>query len=308
MSRRRARRDRDGGYILVAVLGVMVILTGFLAAGSMVVRSALDTVRVGDADTASLGLTRAGLELAAYQLFVVKAAPDAVDGRRLRFAGGTIATRVVDEAGKADLNESDSKLLTSVFRTAGMDDGAARALMACVVDLRGPDRNTEDAAQPPQQPQQGAPDSVTQPPSNTTTQKPRPRGFQSVDQLRECPDLTVEDYSAVAPLVTVYNLDGKINVLTASEEVLRAMPGVSEADVEVLLARRGGADAKAADDLMSLMKEAKAYGKTVPGPIFSLRVDATAATGRKKTIHAVVAPSKSPSAPYYVLDFWDQAG
>lgn len=306
MSRARPRRDENGGYILVAVLGVMVILTGFLAAGSMLVRSALDTARVGDADTAAAGLTRAGLELAAYQLFVVKAAPDAVDGRRLRFAGGTIATRVVDEAGKADLNESDSKLLTAVFRGAGLDDGAARALMACVVDLRGPDRNTEDTAPP--QPQQGTPDTVARPPDQATAQKPRPRGFQSVDQLRDCPDLTDEDYAAVAPLVTVYNLDGKINVLTASEEVLRALPGVSEADVEVLLARRGGADAKAADDLMSLMKEAKAYGKTVPGPIFSLRVDATAATGRKKTIHAVVAPSKSPSAPYYVLDFWDQAG
>ena len=299
-------RPRDGGYILVAVLGVMIVLTGFMAAGSMLLRSALDSVRVGDADTASIGLTRAGLELAAYQLFVVKAAPAAIDGRRLRLAGGTIATHLTDEAGKADLNESDSKLLGSVFRGAGLGDGEARALVACIVDLRGPDRNTEgaDAAQPQQS------QNITQQPAQPANQndKPRPRGFQSVDQLRDCPDLTGEDFAAIAPLVTVYNLDGKINVLTASPDMLRAMPGVSAADVEVLLARRDGADAKAAQDLMALMKEAKAYGKTEPGPIFSVRIDATAATGRKKTIHAVIAASKSPSAPYYVLDFWDQAG
>ena len=306
----RAVRPPTGGYILVAVLGVMLILTGFMAAGSLVVRSALDTARVGDADVPTLGLTRAGLELTAFELFVIKASPAAVDGRRLRFAHGTIATHLVDEGGKADLNGSSTKLLTSVFRSAGLDDGAARDLMSCIVDLRGPDQ--DEAAPDPaaQQPNAALPTSAepqSPQPSQAPNAKPRPRGFQSVDQLRDCPNLTGEDFAAIAPLLTVYNPDGKINILSASEAMLRAMPDVSAADVEVILARRAdaNADKKAADDLMGLMKEAKAFGKTKPGPAYTVRIDATSATGRKKTIHAVIAASKSQSDPYYVLDWWD---
>ncbi len=317
MSRARSPRGADDGYILVAVLGVMLVLTGFMAAGSLLARSALDTVRVGDADVAMAGLTRAGVELTAYQLFVIKAAPEAIDGRRLRFASGTIAPYLVDEGGKADLNASDSKLLASVFQSAELGAGPAAALVACIVQLRGPDRNASAANAPspaaPAQAQPGSTDLATAapqaapPPAPTppAADVPRLRGFQSVDQLRDCPNLTGEDFHAIAPLLTVYNPDGKINILSASEAMLRAMPGLSQADVEIILARRAGADKKAIDDLMGLMKEAKDYGKTTFGPAFSVRIEATAATGRKKSTHVVMASSKSPSDPYYVLDWWE---
>ena len=135
--------------------------------------------------------------------------------------------------------------------------------------------------------------------------KPRLRGFQSVDQLRDCPDVTGEDYAAIAPMLTVYNPDGKVDIMTASAAMLHAMPGLSEADVEVILARRDNSDKKTGDDLMALMKEASAYGKTDSGPAFTVRIDAVSATGRKKTIHAVIASSKSRAEPFYVLDRWD---
>ena len=317
-ARNRHLRRRDGGYILVAVLGVMLVLTGFMAAGSLLVRSALDTVRVGDTDVAASGIARAGLELTAYELFVIQAAPTAVDGRRLRVAGGSFVAHLVDEGGKADLNGSDSKLLGSVFKAAGFDEGDANRLIACIVGLRGPDKT--DPAQG--QPQPGAPRtpdastdlasaaqqqvSAGQAPAPPGADKPRLRGFQSIDQLRDCPDLTGEDYAAIAPMLTVYNPDGKVDIMTASPAMLHALPGLSEADVEVILARRvASADKKAADDLMALMKEAQAYGKTESGPAFTVRIDAVSATGRKKTIHAVIASSKSRAEPFYVLDRWD---
>ena len=319
MSPSPTARDRDGGYILVAVLGVMLVLTGFMAAGSLLVRSALDTVRVGDAEVRASGIARAGLELTAYELFVVKAAPGAVDGRRIRIAGGSFVAHLIDEGGKADLNASDSKLLGSVFKGAGIDDGMAHDLIACIVALRGPDKTgAPQAAGPPgpgnPQATAGTGDLAAAAQQQVTTQqtaapassdKPLPRGFQSVEQLRDCPDLTREDYEAVAPLLTVYNPAGKVDIMTASPAMLHALPGLSDADVEVILARRDNADTKTSDDLMSLMKEAAAYGKTTGGPAYTVRIDAVSATGRKKAIHAVIASSKSRAEAFYVLDRWD---
>ena len=312
-------RPRDAGYILVAVLGVMLVLTGFMAAGSLLVRSALDTVRVGDAEVRDVGIARAGLELTAFELFVVKAAPEAVDGRRIRIAGGSFVAHLVDEGGKADLNGSDSKLLGSVFKDAGLDDGMARDLIGCIVALRGPDRTVATGASAPPGAQSGvgAPDPAAaqqqvsaqqvsaQQTAAPSPDKPRPRGFQSVDQLRDCPGLTREDYAAIAPLLTVYNPGGKVDIMSASPALLHALPGLSAADVEVILARRGTPDKKTGDDLMALMKEAATYGRTTHGPAYTLRLDATSATGRKKTIHAVIASSKSRAEPFYVLDRWD---
>ena len=319
----RPAHRRCGGYILVAVLGLMLVLTGFMAAGSLLVRSALDTVRVADADASTIGLTRAGLELTAYQLFVIKADPSAVDGRHLRVSGGSFVAHLIDEGGKADLNASDSKLLGSVFTSAGLNEDTARSLIACIVGVRGPDRAAGPAplGAPPQPPasaptspsgdpadlaaaaqqQVSAQQSPTAPPAN----KPKLRGFQTVEQLRDCPDITREDFSAIAPMLTVYNPDGKIDILTARPAMLSALPGVSPADVGVILARRDNPDKKAGDDLMALMKEAAAYGKTGSGPAFTVRIDAVSATGRKKTIHAVIASSKSRDEPFYVLDRWD---
>ncbi len=313
---RPAPQDRpgDGGYILVAVLGVMLVLTGFMAAGSLYARSALDTVRVGDAEVRASGIARAGLELTAYELFVTKAAPAAVDGRRIRIAGGSFVAHLVDEGGKVDLNGSDSKLLGSVFKNAGLDDGVARDLIACIVALRGPDKTEASAAPAPPGAQAGAvaPDPAAaqqqvsaQQAAAPASDKPRLRGYQSVDQLRDCPDLTREDFAAVAPLLTVYNPGGKVDILSASPAVLRALPGLSDADVGVILDRRGNPDKKTGDDLMALMKEAATYGRTTYGPAFTVRIDATSATGRKKMIHAVIASSKSRGEPFYVLDRWD---
>ncbi len=306
-------RPRDGGYILVAVLGVMLVLTGFMAAGSLLVRSALDTVRVGDAEVRASGIARAGLELTAYELFVIKAAPDAVDGRRIRIAGGSFVAHLVDEGGKADLNGSDSKLLGSVFKSAGVDDGVARDLITCIVALRGADRTDATGAAPPSAPTTtGTPDPAaaqqqvsTQQPAAPSSDKPRLRGFQSVDQLHDCPDLTREDEAAITPLLTVYNPSGKVDILAATPAMLHALPGVSDADVEVILARRGNTDKKTGDDLMALMKEAATYGRTTHGPAYTVRIDATSATGPKKTFHAVIASSKSRAEPFYVLDRWD---
>jgi general secretion pathway protein K len=304
-----APRDHRGGYILVAVLSVMLLLTGFMAAGSLLVRSALHGAVVGESTLALRGLTDGGLELVAYQLFVHKLKPSLVDGRRLKFAGGTITPSIVGESGKIDLNGADPKLLAGLFASAGLDANAVAALVTHIVAMRG--ANPKPGPGAPRDPLltgvpvqgldgSGAPSA----PNAAPAAMQRRRGYQSVDQLRDTPDLPRSDFKRLAPFLTVYNPDGKVDVMSAGRAVLSAIPGLSRPDIDLLLAHRG---AGLPDAILPLVQNAAAYVKATPGPAYDVRIEATSASGETRAIEVVVAASKSREAPYLVLDWRDGA-
>ncbi len=300
----RARGTRDG-YILVAVLGVMLLLTAFMAGGSLLVRSALNSIKVGDDDVAVIGLTQGGMELTAYQLFVLKLPMSLVDGRRIRLAGGTIVPSIVDEAGKVDLNGSDPNLLRSIFQAVGLDAGTAGAIVARIVAIRGATRGPSAAAQAPPgstaPPAYGYQPGAAAPPQSG--EQKQLRGFLALDDLALFPDLTRDDRRTLDQILTVYNPDGKVDILTASPEVLGAIPGLSKAALAEILARRDGMTKDTVYALQAQLGAASTYTKTTSGPAYTVRIDAAAPSGRKKSIAAVVAASKSPNDPYYILDW-----
>ena len=300
MTRAAPLRGRRDGYILVAVLGVMVLLTGFLAAGSVLMRSALHTVRVGDDDVAMTGLTDGGLELTAYQVFVLKLPPRLVSGRRVKFAGGTIAPTITDEAGKVDLNGSDVRLLQSEFEAAGLEIAKARAVVAHIVAVRGPDPKAppQDSAPPP------APTNIFAPPAAPGL-APRPRGFQSVDALRAFPEIGPAAYRVLTGRFTVFNPDGKLSIATAAPAVMTAVPGIDPSVLDRILKTRTDATKADLEKLAASLGTAQEFTKAAGGPAYSVRIDATAADGRKKSIGAVMAAAKSPNVPYYILEWQD---
>lgn len=323
-----APRQPDGGYILVAVLSVMLMVAGLSAAATMLLRSTLHGVRIGDHEVAMAGVLRGGLEITAYQLFVTKADPRAINHRGLKFAGATTMPTVTDEASKVDLNGSDPKLLQSLFESAGLDSGSAAGLVARIVAMRPPppaqqpgtpsqsagDGTEPTQAQPAQSPQgtssvpqqspqsPGAQGPGDQAPGAQAADKKRPRGFQSVDQLRDFSELTADDMRALAPKLTVYNPDGKVNILTASEEVLAAIPGLTRPKAEEIIAKRDEADKDRIASFESMLGEAKNFTKTEPGPAFTVHIEATGRDGRRG-LDAVVATSKGQTDPFYILDW-----
>ena len=304
MSRISPARGTRDGYILVAVLGVMLLLTAFMAGGSLLVRSALNSIKVGDDDVTIAGLTQGGLELTAYQLFVLKLPPALVSDRRIRLTDGTISPTIVDEGGKVDLNGSDPSLLQAMFQAVGLDSGTASAIVARIVTVRGQNRGKSAAGQP--QPGAPSPQTFAQPGPSTSPasgEERQPRGFLSLDDLAMFPDLTRDDRRSLDRVLTVYNPEGKVDILTASPEVLGAIPGLSKAALADILARRDSLTANTATALQSQLGEASAYIKNTSGPAYTVRIDAAAHSGRKKTIAAVVAASKSPNDPYYILDW-----
>ncbi len=315
------RTDRGGrdGYILVAVLAVAVILTGLIAAGSRVMRSALGTARVADADVASAGLLSSGVEIAAYQLAVRKIRPDLVDGRRIRLTDGVVTPHVSDEAGKVDLNAANAKLLVGVMTGVGMDQATAIAVVARIVELRGPpnglipDHSEQPPGAPPVSPPQngGQTAGVATPPEGSQSsdgsgngKAPRKRrGLQSVENLRDIEGVRRDDMRLLRQRLTVYNPDGRLNVMTAAPDVLMAMPGMTELKLTQLLAARDAGPEAAAAAQAALGGELASFIKASPGPAYTVRVDAAEKGGRRKSVEAVIAASKSPNQPYYILSW-----
>lgn len=314
-------RDRRDGYILVAVLALVVVLTGLLVAGSLLVRSALGTARVEDADVAASGLVSSGVEIAAYQLAVLRIRPVLVDGRPIRLTGGTVTPRITDEASKVDLNTASPNLLTGVMMGVGMDQATAAEVVARVVELRGPlNGSIPDAGG--QTPGVAPPSagggkiavgttpqsSGSQPPggnASSADKTPRKRrGLQSVEDVGDIEGVRPEEMRLLRKRLTVYNPDGRLDVMTAEPDLLRSIPGMTKLKVEQLLAARGSDSADAARDAQSALGgDLASFTKVLPGPAYTVRIEADEKNGRRRSAEAVIVASKSSNQPYYILDW-----
>ena len=304
---RRPRGPRDG-YILITVLAVAVMLTGLIAAGSLVMRSAIGSVRVEDAELAATGMLSSGVEIAAYQLAVLKIRPDLVDGRRVRLTGGTVTPHVVDEAGKVDLDTADPKLLLGVLKGIDMDDPTAATVVARIVALRGPLNGVmpgvaAPAGSGPAPGETGTTGSGAAPPPGGNA-PPKRRGLQSVEDLRDIEGVRRSDMVLLRQRFTVYNPDGRVDLLTAAPDLLASIPGMTKLKLTQLLAARDSGSADALRDAQSALGgDMASFTKVLPGPAYTVRVDAVEKSGRKKSVEAVIAASKSPNQPYYILDW-----
>ena len=320
--RRRERQGRDG-YILVTVLAVAVILAGLIAAGSLVMRSALGTARVADADVTSAGLLSSGVEIAAYQLAVLKIQPDLVDGRRIRLTDGVVTPHVIDEAAKVDLNAANAKLLAGVFAGVGMDAATAATVVQRIVAMRGPANGvladggrgaSSNALDPANAYGAGGPPTTglaSTPPgglgstvaSAGSDSPPKSRGLQSVEDLSDIGGVRREDMRLLRQRLTVYNPDGRLNVMTAAPDVLMSMPGMTELKLTQLLAARDAGPEAATAAQATLGGDLASFIKASPGPAYTVRVDVAEKNGRRKSVEAVIAASKSPNQPYYILSW-----
>ena len=313
----RTRGQREG-YILVAVLAVLVILTGLLAAASVLVRSTLDTARVEDADVDAGGLVSSGMEIAAYQLAVLRIRPALVNSHRIRLTGGIVTPRVTDEASKIDLNAADPKLLVGVMIGVGMDQGTAAEVVARIVELRGPPNgsipdaaNRAPDAQPPVQ-NDGRNASVANPPTSAQSsdesgngKAPRKRrGLQSVEDLGDIEGIRREEMQLLRQRLTIYNPDGRLNIMTADPDTLLSMPGMTKLKLTQLLAARESDSDEAAHEAQSALGgDFASFTKVLPGPAYTVRIDVSEKSGRRRSAEAVVAASKSLNQPYYILNW-----
>ncbi len=226
------KRQRGVAFIVVLWLIALVsILLGSFAllsrAESLQARHLFDT-------TQGRYAAEAGVNRAIYAL----AAPDPLarwipDGRsyQFEFDGAQIEIEVIDESGKLDLNASELDLLVMFLRGSGVEEEAAAALAAAIVDWRDPD----DLLSP-----NGAEDSEYA--AAGLDYGPKNALFDTVSEVQQVLGMSHALYQKLAPSLTVHSGMSVPNAMFAPAEVLMALPGIEPGLAQQLVEQRHAFD------------------------------------------------------------------
>jgi general secretion pathway protein K len=221
---------RQRGIALIAVLWVMTLLAAIAGAFMISTRTEVRVAQnlVGQAQARALA--DAGVQRAIAGLL----APESdrrwmADGRvySWEFAGGHVDIAIEDEGGKVDLNAAPIEMLAGIFKAVGIPAPKAQALADAIADwrdedeLRRPD-GAEDAEYRAAGLAHGTPD----------------RPLEANEVLLNVLGVTPEIYQRVAPWVTVYSRGSGVNPATASRTALAAVPNITEADIDAIVAAR----------------------------------------------------------------------
>jgi general secretion pathway protein K len=189
----RPLRRGARGVTLVIVLWIVAALTILVTGLVQAQRSELRLAAAARAQLLSTAAGQAAMQIVAQQL-AAATAPDARLRRALvEHAGRGIEVEVMPLNGLVDLNTAPGPLLEDLFlRAGGLDEGAARSLVAALLARRQPG-----------------------PPGG------RDGRFEAPEELLSLPGVDPDLFARLAPLVTTDAAgSGRVNALAAPAEVL----------------------------------------------------------------------------------------
>jgi general secretion pathway protein K len=293
------RRDvGERGIALVVVLWTLLVLSlltvGFAATSRTEARATangVDQIRVR-------ALLRAGLERTAFAL--LDDDPERrwrADGTPYAFAlpEGQVEIRVLDEAGRIDLNRAEADLIARLLIAIGASPDDAIRLADAVLDWR----DADDDVQPNGAERVDYEAEDLPPPGN--------RPFRSTTQLRDVLGFDRAVAEALLPHVTVFSPAATVSPLSAAPLVLAALPGVTPGDIDAVVARRAEPIPPTPDILAAFLPTAAEALRLETGPIYTVTVAAVSARGSRGALRAVIWVAADPAAPYRVLD-WREEG
>lgn len=288
-----ARRQR--GVALIMVLWITVMLTVIGGTLAFAMRSEVAAAR----NAVSFAQVRAAADGAvdrmAFELLRPRT-PEAwkPDGTQRTWQDGEVAVAAVavDESAKIDLNAAPDALLKSLLvARGGLDDAAAAAMVDVIADWRD-----DDELRRPNGAEAGDYRAAN------SRYVPSNRRFESVPELSRVLGMTPVLYARLAPAITVHSGQAGINPLTASREVLLALPNATPELVDDYLLRR--AEALAANLPPPPFPPAQGFA-TGPSPVWRIRAEAALPDGVTFVREAVVRATADPRRPYFAL-LWSE--
>jgi general secretion pathway protein K len=272
---RRRGHLRDGeGYVTVAVLVVAAILAALAAATLSVSRPAAALARIGADRVVADALAEGALAWAAHRLFDGEGDPAPLDGSVLRRDTGSARITLADESGRVDLNGADPRLLAGLYRAVGGTSLAPTEFAARVADWRDADG----------EPSAGGAEAADYAEAGLSGLPPDSR-FQTVDELRFLLGLSGEDFARLRPFLTVAVGDGLIDLFAALPAVLQALPDLSAAERDGLLALRRTSDRAAARAELEGRFE---FLRGSPSGVYRILVDVRLENGFSAAIESVI--------------------
>ncbi|MEI6413716.1 MAG: type II secretion system protein GspK [Pseudomonadota bacterium] len=228
----------ERGIALILVLWVIMLLTTMALAVSEINRSGLKLVQFAQEEAQARAAAEAGVN---YLWLRLAAQPPGFTGapktegewlpdgefRPWIWQGQTLWLALADEGSQIDLNKSTPALLGGLLAAVGVEATQQARLLDAIADWRdGDDLRHPQGAEAADYQAAGLP------------YGPANRDFQAVEELQLVLGMTPPLYQALAPHMTVFSQDGKVNSQNASDVVLQAIPGMTAEIIQQILDAR----------------------------------------------------------------------
>jgi general secretion pathway protein K len=294
ISRFGASLRRRDGFIIVAVLWILLMLATLATIYSVYVGKSALALTANDAGLETELLASAGLELTAYQLLSAEQEQRPTHGQfRVRLGRANLTVTFVSEAARIDLNEAPKPLLAGLFVVLGARgpdaDRYADRIVGWRTEPKAAAQNTE----------------VSLYRAAGLSYLPRGALFAHVNELWLVQGLPPALVERALPFVTVYSGQAAVDVLDAAPEVLAALPDMTQDRLDNILNRRETMTSapKAAADLLGSDDPA---ATTQSSKAFRVNVHIKHDDGRITRSEAVILLG-SDKVPYQVLSWRDVA-
>ncbi|TMG96629.1 MAG: general secretion pathway protein GspK [Betaproteobacteria bacterium] len=288
---------KQQGIALVLALWLTILLTVIASGFAFSMRSEAIAAR----NAISLAQARAAADGAVERTLFELSRPriaDAwtADGTRRTWIENDVQFDVVavDETSKIDLNSANDALLKGLLMTSGgLDDQAAARIVDAIADWRDPD----DLKRP-----NGAEEADYR--AANLKYGPANAPFETVGELARVLGVTADLYRRIAGNLTVHSRQAGINAMTASRDVLLALPGVTGEVVDDYLERRR----EAIENKLPPppFPAAQAFG-TGPIPVWRVHAEAKLPDGVTFVREAVLRPVNDVRRPMVALAWTEGA-
>ncbi|MGJ4997070.1 general secretion pathway protein GspK [Bradyrhizobium sp. HKCCYLS3077] len=284
--------DREGGFVLVAALWILIALAGLAGALSVYLVSTAQRLSLDDARLRSAALVSAGLELAAYKLSAVprpQRAPAGAFSFRLDHAQVSVAFR--SEAARIDLNHASRPMLANLFVALGARPEKAGDYAQRIIGWRtAPGDNAPDAERELYR-------------TAGVDYVPRGGHFANSEELQLVLNIPPALVDQAMPFVTVFSGRSEVDALEAPPEVVAALPGMTQDLLKAFLAQRA-ALRRDARSVSSVLGPARASATLDVGDAFRVRITIDFDAGRRAAAEAVILLGDGDD-PYRILSWRD---
>jgi general secretion pathway protein K len=287
-----SRQRPSDGFIVVAVLWILAALAALALTYGVYVNATAFALADYDVRLQAQELAMAGVELAVYKLTEDPQARPAQGRFSFRLGNAAVAVNFRSESGRIDLNFAPKQLLVGLFTVLGYDQEAAENFADRIIAWRTPASGVADSEAF----------------LYRTAEKsygPRRSPFQHVNELGLVLGMTPDLVERALPYLTVYSGQAEVNVFEAAPEVLAALPGLTPARMQILLAQREGASQ---DIVNAHLGIAAQYVTVQPGKANRITVDMRFAGNRRMRSEAVILLADDDAEPFRVLSWRDDAG
>lgn len=225
---------RQRGFALVTVIWTVSLLAIVAVSFQREARTEIELARnlreAARAEAlADAGVTAIIVEWIQNRSGDTEAIPSAT--QTIQAAGGKVVIELEDETGRIDINEAPEAILKGLFLSLGEQQDTASKLAAAIVDFRdGDDAVTADGAEDNDYAAAGM------------SSDAKDAAFEDIAELQQVAGMTHGLYASLRRHVTVYSGQRQVNLSAASENVLRALPYLNEAQIAGLLADRRGTE------------------------------------------------------------------